>query len=61
MLVAYGVRADGTRKLLGFLRSKSESQSAWEGSLQDLYRRGLQGDQLLLIVTDGCPGAGRRD
>ncbi len=24
--------------------------------LQDLYRRGLEGNKLLLIVTDGCPG-----
>jgi putative transposase len=56
MLVAYGVRGDGTRQLLGFMRSKGESQSAWEGLLQDLYRRGLRGDNLLLIVTDGCPG-----
>jgi putative transposase len=56
MLVAYGVRADGTRQLLGFLRSKGESQSAWEGLLQDLYRRGLKGENLLLIVTDGSTG-----
>jgi putative transposase len=56
MLVAYGVRADGTRQLLGFLRSKGESQTAWEGLLEDLYRRGLQGKNLRLIVTDGCPG-----
>ena len=56
MLVAYGVRTDGTRHLLGFLRSQGESQSAWEGLLQDLYRRGLVGDRLLLIVTDGCAG-----
>ena len=56
MLVAYGVRGDGTRQLLGFMRSKGESQSAWEGLLQDLYRRGLHGEGLLLIVTDGCPG-----
>jgi putative transposase len=56
MLVAYGVRADGSRQLLGFLRSKGESQSAWEGLLQDLYRRGLKGEKLLLIVTDGCAG-----
>jgi putative transposase len=56
MLLAYGVRGDGSRQLLGFLRSKGESQTAWEGLLQDLYRRGLQGKQLLLIVTDGCPG-----
>jgi putative transposase len=58
MLVAYGVRADGSRQLLAFLRSQGESQAAWEGLLQDLYRRGLLGEKLLLIVTDGCPGLG---
>lgn len=56
MLVAYGVRADGRRQLLAFLRTQGESQAAWEGLLQDLYRRGLEGKKLLLIVTDGCPG-----
>ena len=56
MLVAYGVRADGSRQLLAFLRSAGESQAAWEGLLQDLYRRGLEGKNLLLIVTDGGPG-----
>ncbi len=56
MLVAYGVRRDGRRQLLAFLRSSGESQAAWEGLLQDLFRRGLVGQNLLLIVTDGCPG-----
>jgi putative transposase len=56
MLVAYGVRRDGTRQLLGFLRTQGESQAHWEALLGDLYRRGLKGDKLLLIVTDGCPG-----
>lgn len=56
MLVAYGVRRDGSRQLLAFLRSQGESQAAWEGLLQDLYRRGLAGEHLQLIVTDGCPG-----
>ncbi len=56
MLVAYGVRRDGSRQLLAFLRSQGESQAAWEGLLQDLFRRGLVGHKLLLIVTDGCPG-----
>ena len=56
MLVAYGVRRDGSRQLLAFLRSQGESQSAWEGLLEDLFRRGLQGHNLQLIVTDGCPG-----
>ena len=56
MLVAYGVRPDGRRHLLAFLRSKGESQQAWEGLLQDLYRRGLVGKHLQLILTDGCAG-----
>src|SRR5580658_10385217 len=56
MLVAYGIRQDGSRHLLAFLRSQGESQTDWEGLLGDLYRRGLEGKQLGLIVTDGCPG-----
>ena len=31
-------------------------QSGWEALLQDLYRRGLEGRALGLIVTDGCAG-----
>src|SRR5215472_4057564 len=56
MLVAYGVRKDGSRQLLAFLRSQGESQAAWEGLLNDLYGRGLLGKKLELIVSDGCPG-----
>jgi putative transposase len=56
MLVAYGVKPDGRRQLLAFLHSQGESQAAWEGLLNHLYRRGLTGKRLLLIVTDGCPG-----
>jgi len=43
MLVAYGVRQDGRRELLSFMRSQGESQGAWEGLLNDLYQRGLRG------------------
>jgi putative transposase len=56
MLVAYGVKKDGRRQLLAFLRSQGESQADWEALLNDLYRRGLQGKNLHLIVTDGCSG-----
>jgi putative transposase len=56
MLVAYGVRQDGTRQLLAFLRTRGEGQAHWEAPLGDLHRRGLKGDKLLLIATDGCPG-----
>ena len=56
MLVAYGVKADGTRQLLAFLRSPGESQQDWEGLLRDLYQRGLEGRKLQMIITDGCAG-----
>jgi transposase-like protein len=56
MLVAYGVRRDGPRHLLAFLSSQGESQADWEGLLQGMYRRRLEGKHLALIVTDGCPG-----
>jgi transposase-like protein len=56
MLVAYGIRRDGSRHLLAFLRSQGEGQADWEALLEDLYRRGLQGRSLALILTDGCAG-----
>ena len=56
MLVAYGIRRDGSRHLLAFLRSQGEGQADWEALLEDLYRRGLEGQALGLILTDGCAG-----
>jgi len=56
MLVCYGVKADGTRRLLAFMRSRGESEADWRGLLEDMYRRGLEGRNLALIVTDGCAG-----
>jgi len=56
LLVAYGVRSNGQRQLLAFLRARGESQAAWEGFLGHLRERGLLGGQLNLIITDGCAG-----
>lgn len=56
VLVAYGIRPDGTRVLLDFKLALTESSAAWEAFLEDLFRRGLEGRNLALIVTDGCPG-----
>ena len=53
LLVVHGVRVDGMRQLLTYTLSTSESQAAWEGLLHDLYRRGLDGLHLQLIVKDG--------
>ena len=56
LLVAYGVRANGQRKLLAFTRARAENQAAWEGFLWNLQQRGLVGSQLQLVLSDGCPG-----
>lgn len=56
MLVCYGVKTDGTRRLLAFMRSRGESEADWRGLLEDMFRRGLEGKHLALIVTDGCAG-----
>ena len=56
LLVAYGVRANGERQLLAFQRAKGESQAGWEGFLHNLRERGLLGEQLQMIITDGCAG-----
>jgi putative transposase len=56
VLVAYGIRATGTRQLIDFRLATAESSAQWEAFLADLFRRGLEGSQLQLIVTDGAPG-----
>jgi len=56
VLVALGITADGKREIIDFRQAFSESQAEWEGFLNDLYRRGLKGETLKLIVTDGGKG-----
>ena len=55
-LVAYGIRIDGKRELIDFLVTKHESEKNWEGFLNTLYSRGLIGEALGLVATDGSPG-----
>ena len=51
LLVAYGIRQNGTRELLAFTRAKSESQVGfWEGLLNDLFRGELRGRSLQLVL-----------
>ena len=61
MLVAYGVRRGWHPSPTGVFAQSGESQANWEGLLQDLYRRGLEGKHLALIITDGCAGIGCGD
>ena len=56
VLVAYGIRPDGSRCLIDFKLATAESRAQWEVFLEDLFRRGLEGKQLALIVTDGGAG-----
>ncbi len=56
VLTAYGIRLDGKRELIDFLVTKHESEKNWEGFLNNLYRRGLTGDALGLVATDGNRG-----
>ena len=56
ILVVYGIRVDGKRELIDFMVTNAESERRWWRFLNDLYRRGLTGEALGLVVTDGNPG-----
>lgn len=56
VLAAYGIRIDGKRELIDFLVTKHESEKNWEGFLNNLSNRGLTGDALGLVATDGNAG-----
>jgi putative transposase len=56
VLVAYGITLFGERKFIGFIQAQGESSDAWESFINDLYRRGLIGKNLKLIVIDGSKG-----
>lgn len=56
LLVAYGIRADGSRELLAFQKANSESAAAWQAFLENLKMRGLKGRHLKLVVIDGGKG-----
>lgn len=56
VLIAYGIREDGRKELIEYRQACSESGEEWENFVNDLYRRGLKGAKLELIITDGAPG-----
>ena len=57
VLCAYGITAQGKRELIDYLIVKAEGEDTWKAFLLDLYRRGLSGGALKLVVTDGQKGA----
>jgi transposase-like protein len=56
VLVAYGITKKGKRELIDYRQANSESEGAWFFLLDYLYHRGLRGNSLKLILTDGCSG-----
>jgi putative transposase len=56
VLVALGITAQGRKEILDFRLATSESAADWERFLTDLYHRGLEGDGLEIVITDGGAG-----
>jgi len=56
MLVALGIKPDGSKEIIDFRQVAGESGTAWEGFLNHLYQRGLKGDALKLLIVDGGKG-----
>ena len=56
VLCAYVIMVTGERRLLDFRLAPAESAVHWEAFLNQLRQRGLYGQTLKLIVTDGCAG-----
>lgn len=55
-LCAYGITADGRRELIDYRLGRGEAEAEWVALLNDLYRRGLTGERLELVITDGGQG-----
>jgi transposase-like protein len=56
LLIAYGIKVNGQREVIGFRQARSESAVEWEVFLGDLYQRGIKGERLRLIIVDGGKG-----
>jgi putative transposase len=56
ILVAYGISIFGKKELIAFRIANAESTAACEGFLNDLFKRGIEGKNLKMIITDGSKG-----
>lgn len=56
VLVALGQTPEGKKEVIDFFCAQGETQDAWEAFLNDLHRRGLDGEETELIITDGGKG-----
>jgi len=56
VLCAYGITVRGQRELIDFQIVNAEGQESWYDFLWNLWHRGLRGEWLELIATDGQAG-----
>ena len=53
ILFAMGITKDGNQEIIAFKLAKGETEEEYISFLNDLYRRGLKGKSLELIIQDG--------
>ncbi len=53
ILFALGITKDGKQEIVAFKLAKGETEEEYTSFLNDLYRRGLKGKVLELIIQDG--------
>jgi len=53
ILFALGITQDGKQEIIAFKLAKGETEEEYTNFLNDLYRRGLKGKVLELIIQDG--------
>jgi len=53
ILFAMGITKDGKQEIISFKLAKGETEEEYTSFLNDLYRRGLKGRSLELIIQDG--------
>jgi transposase-like protein len=53
ILFALGITKDGKQEIIAFKLAKGETEEEYTNFLNDLYRRGLIGKSLELIISDG--------
>ena len=56
VLTAVGITIDNKREIISYRQATTESENEWETFLNDLFRRGLEGKSLKLVICDGCAG-----
>lgn len=56
IIVVLGIKTDNTKEVLAFKLVSGESEAAVTPILNDLYRRGLKGENLRVVASDGAKG-----